>query len=394
MPSKEEGSEINVNTPDGVTDYKRPNWDDYFFKIMKAIAERGTCSRGRSGCVIAKDNQLVSAGYVGSPIGEDHCDDVGHLFQKRYDANGNYSLHCVRTVHAEQNAICQAAKRGISIDGATLYCQMTPCPVCAKMIINSGIERVVCLNRYHDGDDAERLFLRAGIALEHISEETENYGDIGNKNVSSDHSKSDEVESSQTSNINNNLKVRIVSQSAHLPNYAYEGDAGLDLYADEEIELPAGSRAKVPTGIALEIPEGHVGLIWDRSGVPLKKGLKVVGGVIDPGYRGEIYIGMANISRESVLITKGEKIAQLLVQKVERPNIEVVEELEESERGERAFGSSDEEVKDDEPNKVDDLLEEIDYLPDEVEEDYEEEDFSVIEDINEEEGEDDVKSRW
>lgn len=161
--------------PENKTDYKRPSWDEYFIEIMEAIAKRGTCDRGRSGCVIAKDKQIVSAGYVGSPIGEDHCDDIGHLFQKRLNADGSTSMHCVRTVHAEQNAICQAAKRGVPVEGATLYCKMTPCPVCSKMIINCGIKRVVCQKRYHDGREAERLFGRAGVALVHFDESEEQY---------------------------------------------------------------------------------------------------------------------------------------------------------------------------------------------------------------------------
>ncbi len=100
--------------------YVRPTWDEYFMEVSRAIAKRATCDRGRSGCVIARDNQILVTGYVGSPAGLPHCDDVGHLFRKSVHADGSVTNHCVRTVHAEQNAICQAAKRGISIDGAHL----------------------------------------------------------------------------------------------------------------------------------------------------------------------------------------------------------------------------------------------------------------------------------
>lgn len=371
-------SETGGDASDGVTDYKRPSWDEYFFEIMKAIAKRGTCSRGRSGCVIAKDNQLISAGYVGSPVGEDHCDDVGHLYQKRYDADGSYSVHCVRTVHAEQNAICQAAKRGVSIDGATLYCQMTPCPVCAKMIVNSGIERVVCLKKYHDGAEAERLFARAGIALVFASEELEEYENIGTKTKEKKIDKESRVEPKLK------LKVKRLSSVVSIPKYAHEGDAGLDLQATEEMEIPAGSRAKIATGLAFEIPEGFVGLIWDRSGISSKKGLKVLGGVIDSGYRGEVFVTLANVSREPVLVEEGEKIAQMLIQRVEKVDIESTEELSESDRGSRGFGSSD--------YPVDKTLEEIDYLPeeqsDDQQEDYDEELNSNEEEVNE------IQSRW
>ena len=153
----------------------RPTWDEYFMEMMDATSKRSTCDRARSGCVITKDRQVIATGYVGSAAGDDHCDDVGHLFQKRLKEDGTTSNHCVRTAHAEQNAICQAAKRGISVDGATVYCRMTPCPVCAKLIINCGIKRVVCQSRYHDGAEAERLFKKCGVKLEHLSEEFQVY---------------------------------------------------------------------------------------------------------------------------------------------------------------------------------------------------------------------------
>lgn len=161
--------------PKKVETYKRPKWDDYFMEVMEAISKRGSCDRGRSGCVIVKDNHILSAGYVGSAAGDDHCDEVGHQFQKRINADESISNHCVRTVHAEQNAICQAARKGISIDGATLYCRMTPCPVCAKMIINCGIKRVLCQRRYHDGKEAERLFKKCKVKLEHLFDEEQEY---------------------------------------------------------------------------------------------------------------------------------------------------------------------------------------------------------------------------
>ena len=88
--------------------YIRPTWDEYFMEVCRAIAKRATCDRGRSGCVIARDNQLLVTGYVGAPRGLPHCDDVGHQFKKVQHEDGSVSQHCVRTVHAEQNAICKA----------------------------------------------------------------------------------------------------------------------------------------------------------------------------------------------------------------------------------------------------------------------------------------------
>jgi len=159
----------------GDEDYRRPSWDEYFMEVANAIAKRATCDRGRSGCVIARDNQILATGYVGAPAGLPHCDEVGHQMKKLVHEEGHVTQHCVRTVHAEQNAICQAAKRGVAIAGATLYCRMTPCRTCAMMIINCGILRVVAERRYHDGAESEAMFGQAGVSLEYVNQETERY---------------------------------------------------------------------------------------------------------------------------------------------------------------------------------------------------------------------------
>ena len=155
--------------------YQRPTWDEYFMEVVNAISKRATCSRGRSGCVIAKNNHILVTGYVGSPIGFPHCDEVGHQMKKVIHEDDSISQHCVRTVHAEQNAICQAAKLGVSIDGATLYCKMTPCRVCAMLIINCGIVRVYCEKQYHAGKESEEMFNHAGIELVYLHHDVEHY---------------------------------------------------------------------------------------------------------------------------------------------------------------------------------------------------------------------------
>ncbi len=162
-------SETN-NTP-----YQRPSWDEYFMEIANTVSKRATCDRGRSGCVIVRDRQILVTGYVGSPKGLPHCDEVGHQFKRMVHEDGTITEHCVRTVHAEQNAICQAAKLGISLDGATLYCRMTPCRVCAMLIINCGIKRVVCEKKYHAGAESEEMFKIAGVQLDFFSEEVVQY---------------------------------------------------------------------------------------------------------------------------------------------------------------------------------------------------------------------------
>ncbi|MFH0954907.1 MAG: dCMP deaminase family protein [Candidatus Micrarchaeota archaeon] len=155
--------------------YRRPSWDDYFMELMRVVAKRATCDRGRSGCVIVREKHILTTGYVGSAPGQPHCDEVGHQMKKTVHEDGSESWHCVRTVHAEQNAIIQAAKLGISLEGTTLYCKMTPCRVCAMLIIGVGIKRVVCDRKYHAGKESEDYFSAAKVKLEYVTEQLQKY---------------------------------------------------------------------------------------------------------------------------------------------------------------------------------------------------------------------------
>ncbi len=136
------------------------------------------------------------------------------------------------------------------------------------------------------------------------------------------------------------LKIQKIDFEATIPNYANFGDAGMDLFSIEDVVLKIGERRAIRTGIKMEIPDGYVGLVWDKSGLALNNGIKTMAGVIDSGYRGEIKIVLVNLSKEDFLIKKNSKIAQMLVQKVERPEIELVGELNATERGENGFGST------------------------------------------------------
>lgn len=155
--------------------YVRPSWDEYFIELADAVSKRATCDRGRSGCVIVKDKRILVTGYVGSPAGLPHCDEVGHQMKKLIHEDGHETDHCMRTVHAEQNAICQAARLGVSIDGATVYCRMTPCRTCAMLLINCGVKRVYCERKYHAGQETEEMFKTAGIRLEFKYNEEQKY---------------------------------------------------------------------------------------------------------------------------------------------------------------------------------------------------------------------------
>jgi dCMP deaminase len=120
----------------------RPSWDEYFLRIACDVATRATCLRRHVGAVIVRDKRILSTGYNGSPPGQPHCTDVGCLIEDG---------RCIRTLHAEQNALIQAALHGVSTQGATLYGTCRPCHVCARMIVGAGIERVVFLGPEPEG---------------------------------------------------------------------------------------------------------------------------------------------------------------------------------------------------------------------------------------------------
>ena len=140
------------------------------------------------------------------------------------------------------------------------------------------------------------------------------------------------------------IGVKRLKDFARIPNYAHNTDAGMDLYYEgEDVVLDAGARGLFATGIAMAIPSGYVGLIWDKSGVATKEGLKVLGGVVDAGYRGEVMVALLNTSSVPATIITGRKLAQMLIQPVMHPHIEIVDgELPaaEDERGEGRFGST------------------------------------------------------
>jgi dCMP deaminase len=119
----------------------RKNWDEYFMEIAKVVASRATCDRKHVGAVLVRDRTILSTGYNGSIRGLPHCDEVGHMME-----NG----HCVATIHAEANAIIQAAKNGVGIDGATIYTTASPCWPCFQLIANSGARRIVFGEFYRD----------------------------------------------------------------------------------------------------------------------------------------------------------------------------------------------------------------------------------------------------
>jgi len=136
------------------------------------------------------------------------------------------------------------------------------------------------------------------------------------------------------------IQVKKLHPDAKIPKFALEGDVGMDLFSVVDAVLKPGERISCPTGIAMKIPQGYAGLIWDKGGPSHRFGIKTLGGVFDSNYTGEYLIGLVNLGQEDYIIEKGQKIAQVLIQKIEIPEIEEVEELEETNRNDGKFGST------------------------------------------------------
>lgn len=144
----------------------RPDLDAYFMEIACVVAKRSTCLRNQVGALFVKNKRLLTTGYNGAPAGIQHCDEVGCA--REGVVSGTRHELC-RAVHAEQNAIIQAALHGVSIEGATLYCTHQPCVLCAKMLINAKISRVVYSQSYPD-DTALRFLAQAGVVVTRLTE--------------------------------------------------------------------------------------------------------------------------------------------------------------------------------------------------------------------------------
>lgn len=145
----------------------RPTIDEYFMEIATIVAKRSTCLRNQVGAVVVKDKRILSTGYNGAPRNLQHCLDIGCIRQQNNIASGTRHELC-RAVHAEQNAIIQAALHGVSIEGATLYCTHQPCILCAKMLINARIEKVFFGAAYPD-TEALKFFEKASVIVEQLT---------------------------------------------------------------------------------------------------------------------------------------------------------------------------------------------------------------------------------
>lgn len=147
----------------------RPSWPDYFMSITMMVAKRSTCLRRRVGAIVVKDRRILATGYNGAPAGLRHCEEVGCLRADTSIPSGVRHELC-RGLHAEQNAIIQAAYHGIAICGSTLYCTNKPCVICSKMIINAGIKTISYAEGYDD-TLADQMLAEAGIEMKRVLHE-------------------------------------------------------------------------------------------------------------------------------------------------------------------------------------------------------------------------------
>jgi len=146
--------------------HKRPEWDEYFMQVADVVATRSTCLRRNIGAVIVRDKRILATGYNGAPTGLPHCSEIGCIKERLHIPSGERQELC-RALHAEQNAIVQAARYGTVIEGASIYTTTEPCSMCAKMIINAGIRRVVYREEYPDPLSRE-LLSGAGVSVEKV----------------------------------------------------------------------------------------------------------------------------------------------------------------------------------------------------------------------------------
>lgn len=155
--------DTTIKTQDTDAFAHRPSWDEYFMTLANQVATRTTCIRRGVGCVLVRDKRILATGYNGAPTGLRHCFETGCLRQQLNVPSGQKHELC-RALHAEQNALIQAARYGISVEGATLYVNTQPCVLCAKMIINAGIVEVVYQNPYPD-DLAMSMLEESGMRI-------------------------------------------------------------------------------------------------------------------------------------------------------------------------------------------------------------------------------------
>ena len=317
-------------------------WDDYFMSMVYLVAMKSKDKCTHIGAIIVGENkEIKSTGYNSFPRGLN--DDI----LERQEKPEKYFWF----EHAERNAIYNATLIGTSLKGCKMYTNGIPCMDCARAVVQSGISEII-VDKLWDAQNPDiwkeqaekslQMFKETGVEVRYWEGKLLNLEKFRRGEVILSNDVGGNSEKTFEKKMENKLKIKIkkLHPDAIVPQYAHPGDAGMDLYSvEEDFVLRPGERKMIGTGIAMELPEGYVALLWDKSGVG-SKGIKRLGGVIDCHYRGEYKVVLVNLSNEYYEIKKGQKIVQVLIQKVENPEIEVVNELSDTSRGEGGFGST------------------------------------------------------
>lgn len=327
-----------MNTPHSQN--QRPSWEEFWFTLALFYSTRGTCDRLKAACLLVdKNNRLIGAGYNGSLPGHPHCDEAGHLM-----VDG----HCLRTLHAEVNAIIHSVG---DLEDATAYVLGTPCIDCVKKLLAKKVKRIIFTKDYDNkARGGEHIFELAKISGAEIRRAEIDFVNLLLKNASILKNPGgvlfkgapEVVLASSTQNqppLGFSIQVQKICPEAKLPSFAYEGDAGIDIFSCEDCKIEPLEKKAIGTGLKIAVPEGYAGFVWDKSGLALNYSLTTLAGVLDSGYRGELKIILMNLGKEPYEVKKGQKIAQLVIKKVEKPKI-VESNLDQTQRGEKGFGSS------------------------------------------------------
>ncbi len=321
---------------------ERPSWDEYFMSMVYLVAAKSKDKKTHVGAVIiGPDKEIKSTGY------NSFVRRLNDNVPERQESPEKYYWF----EHAERNAIYNATLIGTSLKDCKMYTNGIPCADCARGIIQSGIREIIVDKTWNDQnpkkwfEHAERslkMFEETGVEIRYWEGRLLDIEKFRRGEVVEDSEISLDSKKIIENKMENKLKIKIkkLRPDAIVPKYANPGDAGMDLYSVEDLILKSGERAGIKTGISAELPEGYVTLVWDKSGNALKSGIKTMAGVCDSGYRGEYIIVLINLSGKDFEIKKGQKIAQMLIQKIETPKVEVVEELSSTERGVGGFGST------------------------------------------------------
>ena len=322
---------------------ERPSWEEFWFTLTLFYATRGTCDRLRTACILVDaKNRIISAGYNGSLPGEDHCDDVGHFM-----VDG----HCIRTLHAEENALLNGPR---DIQGATAYILDSPCVACSKKLISKGVKRILYTREYENVADEGRRFIldmaqKNSVELRHVDMSFDvslekmlaiSHGKGGRLGLAQQTAATQSILSKTPAGGGEVLRIERISPFAKLPIRAHPDDAGLDIFSAEDVMIMPNQQGTVSTGLKIAVPTGYAGFIWDKSGIATKHNIKILGGVLDSNYRGELKVIMHNLGTSSYQARRGEKVAQLVIKPILNPDIIEERIYEDTDRGEGGFGST------------------------------------------------------